>query len=153
IYNNLWELMGYDGPEPGIEGLGALLELTMTPEDRIPFMTEVQAFLDGSGRAWEREMLATHKDGSHRWHLTRGVVERDPHGLATRFTGASIDITDRKLTEQALLQSEDRFRRTFENAAVGMILTDLEGKFLEYNTRFCEFLGYTREELACRSFV
>src|SRR5262249_42214009 len=45
------------------------------------------------------------------------------------------------------------FRRTFENAAVGMILTDLDGRFLEYNARFCEFLGYAREELAGRRFV
>jgi two-component system sensor histidine kinase/response regulator len=74
------------------------------------------------------------------------------NGRATRFAGAGIDITDRQSTERALLESEERFRRTFENAAVGMLLTDLEGRCLEYNARFCEFLGYSRQELAGRKF-
>jgi PAS domain S-box-containing protein len=94
-----------------------------------------------------------HRDGTEQWQLSRGVVARDATGTVTRFTGASIDITDRKLTEKALQDSEERFRRTFENAAVGMILIDLQGRFLEYNARFCEFLGYSRDELTGRSFV
>jgi len=54
--------------------------------------------------------------------------------------------------ERAVHESEARFRRTFENAAVGMILTDVAGRFLEYNRRFCEFLDYSAEALAGRCF-
>src|SRR5262249_40045308 len=132
--------------------VGQAFAAVLEPEDVRPFLTQIQAFLDGTGREWESELRIRHKDGSRRWHLTRGVAERDATGKATRFTGASIDITDRVLTDRALQESEERFRHTFENAAVGMILTDLEGRFLEYNARFCEFLGYTREELAGRKF-
>ncbi len=110
-------------------------------------MTSVQSFLGGQDRAWGDEFRVRHADGSDRWHVARGVAERDATGQATRFTGTSVDITDRKLTEKALRESEERFRAMFENAAVGMLVTDLEGRLLEYNDRFCEFLGYFREEL------
>src|SRR5882672_3059900 len=98
-------------------------------------MADVQAFFDGAGREWETEQRVLHKDGTERWHLKRGVVARNANGRVTRFTGTSIDITDRRLMERALSESEERFRRTFENAAVGMILTDVNCKFLEYNRR------------------
>jgi two-component system, sensor histidine kinase and response regulator len=58
--------------------------------------------------------------------------------------------SDRRSAEEALRESEERFRRTFDNAAVGMIVTDLEGTFLESNARFCEFLGYSPDELVGR---
>src|SRR5262249_36420632 len=151
-FTNAWELCGFDVPEdPKL--VGQAFSAVLPPEDLAPFIGKIQAFLDGTEREWERELRIVHKDGSHRWHLTRGVAERAARRKATGVTGASIDITDRVLTDRALQESEERFRRTFENAAVGMILTDLEGRFLEYNARFCEFLGYTREELAGRRFV
>jgi two-component system sensor histidine kinase/response regulator len=88
-----------------------------------------------------------HKDCKVRWLIGRGVAERNESGRVTRFIGTGTDITERKRMEHALAESEERFRRTFENAAVGMILTDINGKFLEYNRRFCEFLGYSVGEL------
>jgi PAS domain S-box-containing protein len=152
-FNNYWELLGYDGPPPGIGRLSAVIEHVVAPEDRASLATDLQTFLGCDDHEWEREGRVVHRDGTERWQLSRGVVMRDGKGIVTRFTGASIDITDRKLTEKALQDSEERFRRTFENAAVGMILTDLQGGFLEYNARFCEFLGYSREELTGRRFV
>jgi PAS domain S-box-containing protein len=151
--NNYWELLGYDGPPPGVESLSSIIEYAVAPEDRARMVTDLQAFVGRDSNEWEREGRIVHRDGTSRWQLSRGVVARDAEGRMTRFTGASIDITDRKLTEKALQDSEERFRRTFENAAVGMILTDLEGRFLEYNARFCEFLGYPGDDLAGRSFV
>ncbi len=152
-FNNYWELLGYDGPPPGVERLSSIIEYAVALEDRTLMLADLQAFLGRGGHEWEREGRVVHRDGTERWQLSRGVVARDEAGAVTRFTGASIDITDRKLTEKALRESEERFRGTFENAAVGMILTDLEGRFLEYNARFCEFLGYSREELVGRNLV
>jgi PAS domain S-box-containing protein len=152
VFRNAWELCGYAVPDDP-QLVAQAFAFVLPPEDVGPFIAQIQTFLDGGGREWESELRVVHKDGGDRWHLTRGMAERDASGKATRFTGASIDITDRKLAERALEESEERFRRTFENAAVGMILTDVEGRFLEYNGRLCEFLGYTREELAGRTFV
>jgi PAS domain S-box-containing protein len=62
------------------------------------------------------------------------------------------DITKRKQTEQALLESEKRFRDLFESAAHGMNLTALDGRFSAVNNALCEMLGYSEEELLATDF-
>lgn len=62
------------------------------------------------------------------------------------------DITDRKKAEVAIAESEQRFRSTFEQAAVGMAQTNMEGKLLLVNQKFCDILGYSREELLENKF-
>ncbi len=57
------------------------------------------------------------------------------------------DITDRKRAEEVLFESEERFRGTFENAAVGIAHEDLNGRFLRLNEKFCAILGYPSNEL------
>jgi PAS domain S-box-containing protein len=63
------------------------------------------------------------------------------------FVSLVRDITERKRAEEALRDSEERFRGTFENAAVGIAHADLEGRFLRVNEKLCDILGYSREEL------
>src|SRR5208282_4268636 len=62
------------------------------------------------------------------------------------------DITDLKRAEQALRESEERFRGTFENAAVGIAHNDPAGRFLCVNEKFIAIVGYSREELLERSY-
>ncbi len=57
------------------------------------------------------------------------------------------EVGTRKLIEQALRESETLFRAIFEQAAVGICTLSLDGKFLRVNQRFCDIIGYTREEL------
>lgn len=63
------------------------------------------------------------------------------------------DITDQRLAEAALRESEARFRAIFEQAAVGVAEVDLEtGRYLRVNQRFCEIVGYSQEEMLVRNF-
>jgi PAS domain S-box-containing protein len=55
-------------------------------------------------------------------------------------------------TEEARRMSEERFRATFEQAAVGIAHVSLEGRWLRVNQKLCDILGYTREELSRRTF-
>lgn len=57
------------------------------------------------------------------------------------------DITERKQAEEALRESENRFRTTFEGAAIGMKITDLEGRFLQTNPALQGMLGYSQAQL------
>ncbi|MEO6849095.1 MAG: PAS domain S-box protein, partial [Mucilaginibacter sp.] len=67
------------------------------------------------------------------------------------------DVTDKVLSEQNLLESENRFRRAFEDSAIGMGLTSIEessmGKWLQVNRSLCEMLGYTEDELTSLTFA
>src|SRR6266436_2991473 len=54
--------------------------------------------------------------------------------------------------EEALRESEERFRGTFENAAVGIAHLDAAGRFLRVNKKFCALVGYPREELLQRMY-
>ncbi len=52
----------------------------------------------------------------------------------------------------ALRESEDRFRGTFENAAVGMVHAGLDGRYLDANQKYCDIVGFTRDELLKKTF-
>lgn len=61
------------------------------------------------------------------------------------------DITERKEASIRLAQSEERFRTTFEHAAIGMALVSPEGRWLKVNEQVCAILGYSEEELMQRT--
>src|SRR5271166_1825456 len=61
-------------------------------------------------------------------------------------------VLQRQRAEAALRESEERFRGTFENAAVGIAHVDVHGRFLRVNEKLCDILGYTREELLAGKF-
>ena len=74
---------------------------------------------------------------------------------AGQIAGVSMiasDITERKQVEAILHESEDRFRATFEQAAVGIAHVGLDGRFLRVNRKLCDILGYTPAELMGISF-
>ena len=63
------------------------------------------------------------------------------------------DITERKKAESKLRESEERFRATFEQAAVGMCQANMNGYLTQMNQRFCDFVGYNTEELLQMNFA
>ncbi len=92
------------------------------------------------------------KDGS--WRILEAVGrnlldDRDVGGVVI----TSRDITARTQAEAALRQSEQRFRAVFESAALGVALSNLEGRIVECNPAFQEMLGYTLAELQGKTFV
>ena len=78
------------------------------------------------------------------WYNTPLV---DETGNLIGVVSLAQDITERKLAEEALRESEARFRATFEQTAVGVALVALDGQFLRANQRYCEIVGYSQEEL------
>jgi PAS domain S-box-containing protein len=87
---------------------------------------------------------------SERWHWihSRGIViERDNLGNPVRMVGAHFDIQERKETEEALRENEERFRVTFENASEAIHIDNTDDAILEVNPRMCDLMGYSREEL------
>jgi two-component system, cell cycle sensor histidine kinase and response regulator CckA len=99
------------------------------------------------GQVTDFEYEAVRMDGSRRhFSMNARVSEFRPDG-SFLIEGFTSDITEQKLAEEALRQSEERYRATFNSAAVGIDLVDLGGRFLKVNAVLSNYLGYTEEEL------
>ncbi len=82
----------------------------------------------------------------YRLHLEE-LVEQRTAELVQANEGLQGQIAERKRTEESLRESEERFRATFEQAAVGIAQVGLDGSWLRVNQRLCDIVEYTREEL------
>ena len=80
----------------------------------------------------------------HPWYKSAGQI-----GGLIMLTN---DKTKEKEAELKIKLSERKFRESFTNAAIGMALVDLDGKFMDVNPSLCNLLGYEEEELKVRSF-
>ncbi len=106
------------------------------PDDVEATMAAVQGFLTERRSTYDIEFRLLHKDGSWRWILARADVVRDDTGRPIRMMGCHLDITDRKITEQAIHRSVSLLRATLESTADGILVVSSEGKFEIYNHVF-----------------
>jgi PAS domain S-box-containing protein len=103
------------------------------------------------------EMIALRADGTE--IPVELTITRIPQDGPPAFTGYLRDITERKRSEDALraahaqvVRSEERWRSVFENSAVGVALTDLNGRFIATNPVYESMLGYTEKEFQQLTF-
>ena len=87
------------------------------------------------------------KTGKYRWFLIRGVPVINTYGRVWRWLGTCTDIQRQKQTEEALRESETRFRRFMDANLLGIAISK-EGVISEANEAFLSLLGYTRQDLA-----
>jgi PAS domain S-box-containing protein len=80
-------------------------------------------------------------DGQMRWVRVAAQIERDVHDHPIRFIGAHFDVTESKLSEQTLRESEERFRAIANNSPIPMWVTKLDGGRLFVNQAYANFFG------------
>src|SRR5205085_471600 len=124
----------------------------MLPED-LPATREAVFTALRERRMYEAEHRIRHKDGSIRWIWARGHGVFAPDGSLRFIEGLNLDMTRQKQAEQELRESEERFRGTFENAAVGIAHLQTTGQLLRINETGCAIVGYSREELLGKNFL
>lgn len=101
---------------------------------------------------WQGELVRTKEDGTKITVASRWTLQRDDRDRPQAILEISNDISDRKRSERALAESAQRFRDTFEQAAVGMAQASVDGKLLLVNQKLCEIVGYSRQELMAKNF-
>jgi PAS domain S-box-containing protein len=134
------------------EAFGWKWESVVHPDDRTRVVADWSTALE-NGQAMESEARVRREDGEYCWWFIRNVPLRDETGKLVRWYGTAIDIEDRKGAEQALRKSEERWRSVFENSAIGVALTDLNGRFLATNHVYQTIVNYTEEELRALCFL
>lgn len=149
VSHQLFELMGYS-PEEYLADPG-LRAKTIHPEDREWVFAE-DARTKETGELYQVEHRRVHRDGRVIWTRDEAILIRDSGGRPLFWQGLLTDVTERKRTEETLRESEERFRSTFEQAAVGVAHLSPGGHCLEVNQRLCDILGYDREEFLKKTF-
>jgi PAS domain S-box-containing protein len=125
------------------------------PDDRANF---VEKFLEAvaAGKPYEDEGRIRRADGQYRWFLVRGTPLRDETGNIVRWYGTCTDIEDRKRAEEALQESEKRFRDFSEASADWYWETGPDHRFTyvppqrpkSANVMNPDIIGRTRWEIA-----
>jgi len=122
------------------------------PDDRPAIQQAFQQAVS-KGRPYEIEhRIIREDDGQIRCLKSYGVAVCDEAGVPFKLYGAAQDITDLKLAEQALRESEEKYRRLHENIIDAFASVDMQGRLIEFNQAFVNMLGYSHPELACMNF-
>lgn len=147
----LFRMMGLD-PTIGSVPVETIRRL-LYPEDAQRIALDFERVIASGEDYLESEFRIVRPDGAMRWIFARGRIIRDAAGTPLRCNGVDVDITDRKLAEAALRESEERFRRVFEQSPLGKAMAGLDFHFRAVNPALCAMLGYTEDELVGRSLL
>lgn len=145
------EIVGYQLDE--VDTRFGFWENLVHPEDKLRAVETVYAHLEGRTDQYEDEYRVKTKSGEWKWISSRGkVVERDRDGKPIRMVGTYRDITHRKKSEEALRESENRYRQVTECSLTGIFIHQ-DGVAVYVNQRLADILGYSNDEMTGGHFL
>lgn len=139
-----------DVPETEAAGRGWLK--TLHPLDRDEVLADLGHALECC-EEFSREFRFLHDDGTVCWVWANAVPVSDESGNVTNFLGNVLDITQRKQIEDALRESEQRFRLLSNSSPVGIFVSDEVGQLVYTNPRLQAIYGYDANELSGIGFA
>ena len=142
------ELTGYSTEEVATL---TIADLTPTYWRAVADQTLSQVRATGKSARYEKEYVR--KDGRLVPVEVAVDLDRDERGVPVGYFAFITDISERKRMETALRDSEERFRRLYDEAPVGYYEIDEGGTITRINQTGCEMLGYGRDELLGRSIA
>jgi PAS domain S-box-containing protein len=144
--NAFVRMYGFQSKEEALE-LSTVF-LYSQPEEREQFLID----LGRQGQVLNYECTQRRQDGTLFWILERATIAMDGAGNSF-IEGTAIDITERKQSEIALKQSEERFATIFRQSPVGCAIISMEGVFLNVNDNLLRMLALPAEKVIGRTGV
>ncbi|MDA8125939.1 MAG: PAS domain S-box protein [Deltaproteobacteria bacterium] len=139
----LAQMAGYASPQEMLSAVNDIgRQVYRHPQERIRLLSRLQEA--GAVEKFETELCR--KDGSLIWTTINARMVRDGQGTLVYYEGAVQDITRRRQAEQALLESEAKYRSVVENSLVGFYIIQ-DGLLRFVNQHFCDVTGYAYEEI------
>jgi PAS domain S-box-containing protein len=136
-------IMGYPAGEfpRSLDGWAALIH----PEDKERVLKAIEGQLKGL-TPYSVEYRLRKKNGKSPWWSARGTVLRDKKGEPYKWIGSITDITERKQAEQALRNSEKRYRELTEFLPISIFEIDTAGHLVSFNQTALQVFGYDEKE-------
>ncbi|HEU5219411.1 MAG TPA: ATP-binding protein, partial [Gemmatimonadales bacterium] len=149
----VWRRLGYD-PDTIVTPRGGIAwESLIHTEDRPEVDARMARHLAGTLDTFEAEYRVRSSDGDWHWIVDRGrVIERDERQRPVRIAGICADVTDRKRSDLALAESEQRFRTMFHSGFQLQHLLDINCRLLEANRTSLEFGGFSMDDVRGKYF-
>lgn len=144
------EIFGID--EDYVRSVEGWLEIVHPDWKKIMKDYFTQDVVEKRGRFDKEYQIIGINDRKERWVHGLGDLEFDSKGNLISMKGVILDITDRKLSQAALRESEQKFKDVFENAVIGKGIADTNGSFISVNKAFCDSIGYSMEELLSKNW-
>ncbi|MGH7213222.1 MAG: PAS domain S-box protein, partial [Tepidisphaeraceae bacterium] len=135
------------GIPPGPYMTWAMMRELVHPDDRERVRLAVERSIQAETDYDVEYRLTRGDDGARVWVAAKGRATYAADGRPAGMRGVVQDVTARRLAEQAVRDSEARFRSIFDQSAVGMFELSIDGTVLEVNPHLCRMLGRRREEL------
>ena len=117
------------------------------PNDRAETIKLSNAVREGHISSYQTEKRYLKKDGQILWAIVRASAVKDHDGNIQYWLGIMEDISERKSAQEALMESERRYRNILGSIEEGYFEVDLKGDFTFFNNRVCQIIGYEHDAL------
>src|ERR687890_613301 len=152
VLNNLAHVRALGAASP--EQIAGKSDFDFYPEELAErYRADELVVLDSGRPLIDKEEPSVDGEGNERWHSTTKVPLRNGDGEIVGLVGTTRDVTDQKEAQEALKESEERFRTAFEDSPIGVALVGLNGRRFRVNHALCEMLGYSEEELLSKEYL
>jgi phosphoserine phosphatase RsbU/P len=117
------------------------------PDDMERVGSEIRDYADRDAETYTQVYRILTRNGQTRWVEDQTSVVRDETGRKVYNQGVVVDITPRKIAEDELRKSEEKFRRIIETAGEGFLMMNEDLNIVYANDSYCRMLGYERAEI------
>lgn len=145
----LTTLFGYSMDE--VEPDSAWWSEHIHPEDKERVLSGLDSVVHSGGQLWSGEYRYARRDGTYADVFDRGYVMHDRKGKPVRMIGAMVNITERKRSEEALRESQQRLQAILDYSPSVIFLKDTSGRYMHCNPPIERLCGRSRDQIVGKS--